>query len=80
MKYLKEEPSGRDNQVMCPVFKMGKNEARMMLGLLKTFHDSIPNKYFEMSPFKSRARNMIKCLESYLKPDGNNPDIPKDQR
>lgn len=64
MRYLREEPSGVDNEIDCPVFKLNYREVEILAALLSKGDQYIPDL---IMPDKARIKQMMKTLSKYMR-------------
>lgn len=75
MRFLKEEPSGIDKEVMIPVFKINSEEVRILNALASHALKTIPL-FAETQIIRHRIRNIARITGDYLRsrpnplPDG----------
>ena len=66
MKYMRKRPSRMDQDTNVFEFAFCFEEMRLMLGILKDFHQKCP-KIFETSQVRQRAKGMIKILKKTIR-------------
>lgn len=64
MKYIKEEPSGQDKDIECPVFKLNFREVEILFAILSKADLYIPD---VLMPDKGRIKMMQKIFGKYIR-------------
>lgn len=64
MRYLRDEPSGQDDEINCPVFKLNYREVEILAALLTKGDQYIPDL---IMPDKARIRQMLKTFGKYMR-------------
>jgi len=63
MRFLREEPSAREKDILVPVIKISKRELEIILGCLEGGYIYIPDLFL---PDKMKLRDMIRVISFYL--------------
>lgn len=63
MRFLREEPSAREKDVLVPVIKISKRELEIILGCLEGGSVYIPDLFL---PDKMKLKDMIRVVSYYL--------------
>jgi hypothetical protein len=64
MRFIKEEPSGVDSEIDCPLFKLNYREVEILWAVLGKADTYIPD---FLMPDKSRIKQMQKTLSKYMR-------------
>lgn len=86
MRYLKTRPSGKDKDINVFEFALGREELRLLYGVIKTARENLPD-LLELMPARTRLRNFQKVIGEVLEQEGefdhsktNKIGLPKSEK